>query len=70
MAADPGAHRPHPVGSGSDLLLYDHFNTGRNRNYQGWDPDDIASVRAGCSVRSKESEIFMEFLRWLVYNKT
>mgnify|MGYP007087806960 CR=1 FL=1 len=39
------AHRPHPVGRGSDLLLYNHFNTGRDRNYQGRDPDDIAGVK-------------------------
>ncbi len=38
-------HRPHPVGRGSDLLLYNHFNTGRDRNYQGRDPDDIAGVK-------------------------
>lgn len=45
VAADPVAHRPHPVGRGSDLLLYNHFNTGRDRNYQGRDPDDIAGVK-------------------------
>ena len=45
MAADPVAHRPHPVGRGSDLLLYNHFNAGRDRNYQGRDPDDIAGVK-------------------------
>ena len=45
MAADPVAHRPHPAGRGSDLLLYNHFNTGRDRNYQGRDPDDIAGVK-------------------------
>ena len=45
MAADPVAHRPHPVGRGSDLLLYNHFNTGRDRNYQGRDPDDIERIR-------------------------
>ena len=28
-----------------DLLLYNHFNTGRDRNYQGRDPDDIAGVK-------------------------
>lgn len=33
------------VGRGSDLLLYNHFNTGRDRNYQGRDPDDIAGVK-------------------------
>lgn len=70
VAADPVAYRPHPVGSGSDLLLYDHSDTGGDRNYQDGIPDDPAGVRAGCSVRSKEAEIFMEFLRWLVYNKT
>ena len=45
MSADPVAHWPHPVGRGSDLLLYNHFNTGRDRNYQGRDPDDIAGVK-------------------------
>ena len=34
-----------PIGRGRDLLLYNHFNTGRDRNYQGRDPDDIAGVK-------------------------
>ena len=45
MAADPVADRYHPDGCGSDLLLYDHSDTGGDRNYQDGIPGDPAGIK-------------------------
>ena len=45
MDADPAAHRSHPDGRGSDLLLYHHSYTGGDRDHQDRGQGDPAGVK-------------------------
>ena len=41
-------------------MLYDHSDTGGNRDYQGGGQDDFAGIKM--KRLNKEPEIFIEFL--------